>query len=126
MDDLAEFLLARIAEDQEDAARGYLKAEPPRGYDPGWDNRATVGLPPVVALRVLAECDSKRRIVSRHRRTDPDHWDPGACEGCGWTGDPDFPRTGRDEVCPELADLALAYVNHPDYRDGWRPEGASV
>lgn len=52
--DLAEFLLARIAEDEQRAERSY--GEPP-WHSRGWSPQ-----------RVLAECDAKRRIVEMRQR----------------------------------------------------------
>lgn len=106
---LTEFLLARIAEDAEHAR---LKLTP-HGSAPG------------SMVRVLAECEAKRRIVGLHapitlrRITYPGGRlnEVQACgydtyeDGAGWV---DYP-------CWTLQILALPYASHPDYREEWRP-----
>ena len=79
---LAEFLLARIAED---AAVSRIGRRP--------------------SPRDLADCEAKRRIVERCART-------------ASLTQPD--RTGylSDYV---LAQLALSYADHRDYREEWKP-----
>jgi hypothetical protein len=112
--ELHEFLLARIAEDEAVARRlpesrwyvgddGCLEQpidEGPDGEDilPNHHNSWHLALDPA---RVLAECESKRRIVEwqdYEGRADPRFW--------------------RDSV---LRLLALPYASHPYYRDEWRP-----
>jgi hypothetical protein len=122
---LAEFLLARIAEDEERVARWdsdgrarvatmWTGGEP--GYttvasdhaDEHWvaDGREVTDARHVRVLfdpaRVLAECEAKRRIVARQ---------PGL--------------RARDDVrdvwWDVLALLALPYADHPDYRPEWKP-----
>jgi len=108
MTDLADFLLARIAED-EAAAFGTATI--------GYALRPTdTGIVTVVGgARLRAECEAKRRIVRQ----------------ATWAG----PRaTLRDRVFGSAADeayqqgvkaairlLALPYADHPDYRESWRP-----
>ena len=117
---LADFLMARIAEDErrldvpefieEDSARG-----------PGWGHRGDGQECPLCGMwqfsgtesvtedawlehadrahqrsRVLAECEAKRRIVEWFSGSDPD-----------------------DQ--PVMKMLALPYISHPDYRPEWRP-----
>lgn len=86
---LSEFLLARIAEDEE---------------------RATRFLPAAGPARVLAECAAKRRIVEMHSQDTDRDW---CLQGCGmrsgWTGYP----------CDTLKALAAVYDDHPDYRAEW-------
>jgi hypothetical protein len=78
---LAEFLLARIAEDE-----AAIRAEYAR--------------PELDARRGLAECEAKRRIVERCIRLSKS------------------PRARDHEVAQDfLTDLAIAYADHPDYRD---------
>lgn len=114
MADLPEFLLARLDAEQAwvDEGRGSPHYDAERG-----------------AVRHLGDCtvsvadeiQTKRRVIARHHRTASDHWSPGACDGCGWYGPTDHPVTPPDEACPELADLAFAYNDHPDYRQEWKP-----
>lgn len=64
----------------------------------------------------IQDAQAKVRVLARH---------PGAtaedeCPGCGadlsgrW-------NTGPGELCPELQDMALAYADHTDYREEWKP-----
>lgn len=81
---LIEFLAARIAEDEATAD------EWPQN---GWWRRY-----------VLAECETKRRIVELHEhRVEHD------------------PTNGGDWSRATLQTLATAYASHPDYRAEWRP-----
>jgi hypothetical protein len=100
--ELAEFLLARITEDEELAKRGYnvtveWSIYPPTGVSvdprlgPGWFQPS----------RVLAECAAKRLVLQWE-----DH------EGQG------FPRFFVDHMHRAFA---LPYADHPDYREEWRP-----
>ena len=111
---LTEFLLARIAQDEE-AAEEVLQ----------WD---------VVAVsrhRLLAECEAKRRIIEEHKPLG-EIYDleqlvyaeaSATCVTCGpgdswqareYQGDYPFP-------CRTLTLLALPYAAHPDYREEWKP-----
>ncbi len=123
---LVEFLLARIAEDEE-AAKAAIELREPytRGgftwyynwaihtehVSGGWGTGFVDGAP--TPDRVMAECQAKRRII----------------EYCEYSIDPD------DDACyaPEtygmmaatgegvLERLALPYADHPDYRPEWSP-----
>lgn len=63
---------------------------------------------------------AKWAILARHR---PVECAAGvACEGCGYTGDLDYPRNLIDE-CPELRDLATVYADRDGYDPSWRPDG---
>jgi hypothetical protein len=122
--DLAGFLLARIAEDEQ-AARASLAwaSETP---DQRWsaddgallDGRSDtmasyVGddVAPHIArwdpARVLAECDAKRRVVE-------DNW----AEWEGVYGAPNYCSSKIDEI---FRLLALPYADHPDYQQEWKP-----
>ena len=114
MTDLAQFILARIAEDETAA----LEAEEARGSR-GWllaDDMVDYGAtPPAVAehiarhdpARVLAECEAKRRIV----------------ELCEIVADlPDVDTSAFTLALNTLEDLARPYADHPDHRaDWWEP-----
>ena len=97
MADLAEFLLARIAEDEAVAERWPVALpdeQPPDGH-PYWLD--TFGHPIwAPRARVLAECEAKRLIVQR-------------VDG------------SELEDLPLLGYLALPYAEHPDYQPQWRP-----
>lgn len=113
---LADFLLARIAEEEEaalDAQNGSDFGDSRTFYSHYGDGRDDWGVhyfnvPPV---RVLAECEAKRRVILI--------WE--ACQS----------REGLIEkmVLPSvstaleeaLGALALPYAEHADYRDEWRP-----
>jgi len=91
---LVEFLLARIAEDEEEIISSAV-----------WDDARQ--------RRDLAECESKRRIIELHQlehsRTSV-HC--GECdEGHQY---PSWP-------CTTLRLLALPYADHPAYRSEWAP-----
>lgn len=120
---LADFLLARIAEDEAAATAALASRTRPRSTPPGrWiqstpgacvldggpnsvARSATAGVIAHIArhdpARVLAECEAKRRIVGQVERNVRD------VTG-GWL----------DRI---LHLLALPYADHPDYRDEWRP-----
>jgi hypothetical protein len=95
MADLIEFLMARIAEDEEwarlSAGPLYSDAEP---GTPGYSGR------------VLAECEAKRNLLNWHRQYDTDE-----------AGEPH----GREDQCPTWRLLASPYADHPDYRSEWKP-----
>lgn len=107
-DDLVRWLGEQLDEDETEARRGYLKAEPLPDYD-GWDKSTTASLPPAVAARVLREIDAKRRIIEQHERYAAERrrmmggWDP------------------QSDDSPILAALALVYADRPGYRDEWKP-----
>lgn len=110
---IEEFLLARIAEDEEAARWGPWDA-----YD--------------ISVRVLAECVAKRRIVehetawARAKAGAPPYNGP-------LTRDDDEPGRHPQLVAyleqwgeqvtdtPILRLLALPYADHPDYREAWQP-----
>lgn len=98
---LTEFLLARIAEDEEDPWRGAEIAGADRVVGPD-EHAALRADESAWEARVLAECEAKRRIIEHHNPCDD--W---------WFGDP--------STCPELQALALPYADHPDYDEAWRP-----
>ncbi len=126
---IADFLLARIAEDEavaHEAAgiRGRTRFVP--GREPEvpdlslWANDdvlggATVSIGPE---RVLSECEAKRRLVELHE----DNWSDipemalESCTTCGLPGEYDVPWP-----CPTIRALAAVYADHPDYDEAWRP-----
>ena len=125
---LTEFLLSRIAEDEQ-AARDVSIAESSRWhhsrdgvYGMGFvsrriamldtGNRVPAGAGEHIArwdpARVLAECEAKRRIVNM--------W----ADSFGqWNAtQADAARAQKDST---LRFLALPYADHPDYQEAWRP-----
>ena len=120
MADLAEFLLARIAEDEAvaadanvDSAKWWVDGPGERSghwwiYGTGqkFAERSTADhIARHDPARVLAECEAKRRIVERashdYRKYDGER----IVELAGYT----------------LRNLALPYADHPDYDEAWRP-----
>lgn len=96
---ITEFLLARIAEDEQ-VARA---AQSPRGAtiftDPRRGGKQSM-LDHIARhdpARVLAECQAKRRIVAP------------------WVG------TVTENEARVLLALAAVYADHPDYSEEWRP-----
>lgn len=124
---LVEFLLARIAEDEQTARRAalHLERNPSRLYDgtpPEWVAHVRgVGSPE----RVARECAAKRHIVEMHEEhrsrvmayrsprwadvwTDADKVDHKKAEA-------------RHRVSEDvLHALAAPYADHPDYDEAWR------
>ena len=112
MTDLADWLLEQIAEDEADAR--WL-------HDVSVDNMPTLekfgdcicGRP----ARVLAECESKRRIIAEHHKVE-EYADPITfCSACGG-----HPSHGSDWPCYTLRLLALPYADRPGFREEWRPQ----
>jgi hypothetical protein len=107
MDDLAGWLLERIAEDERIANAA--------GDDPV-DSEHQANWTPA---RVLAECDAKRQIIELHGAVDAN--DPDSCRECsdsGWAGAVDG-HSPVDRPCPTLRLLALPYADRPGYREEW-------
>lgn len=119
MDDLADFLLARIAEDEAEARRGA-----------GWSDRTTRW------GRVLADCEAKRRIVEAEagRRVLRD--EVGDVAVHTWSDKGSFVSVNGEQMTTAEFDavftepappsgtlrlIALPYADHPDYREQWRP-----
>lgn len=114
-DGLVEFLLARIAED-EAVARAMEKCSDPLDWtepgDPAVGLAGPVDGPSgyesivIDPARVLAECEAKRQIIAQQTRRPAK----------------DFRPTPPPADTPVLRLLAMPYVDHPDYRQEWRPE----
>ena len=122
MSNLAEFVLARVAED-EATARAVTGPEWSAATCEWWGDLGDyVGRRD--PARVLAECEAKRAIVAEHPN------DSGSCAVCsddddGACGDPECCSTGpwiawKDWPCPTLRALAAVYADHPDYRHEWK------
>ena len=113
---LVEFLRARIAEDE-------AAVEPHRDYMDGVELGAIESGEgfancSISAPRVLAECEAKRRIIEQCSNRLADEggkgydWEP---TDWAWHG------AMQDEALETLKILALPYVDHPDYRQEWKP-----
>lgn len=106
---IADFLLARIAED-ESAVRRYLPDEFYIGSHNQEQGLAVTDLGPGLAVtltreRAIAECEAKKRIVKAWRSGYPeeDRYSTGWHDMRVWT----------------LVALAAVYSGHPDYRPEW-------
>lgn len=114
---IVEFLLARIAEDENwarmaghgcgylhDHNGGWVEVEFPGehnarpSYELGFIRRNSPN-------RLLAECEAKRRIIELVKEADDGTAAPGTLILGDWA----------------LEALASAYADHPDYREEWRP-----
>ncbi len=130
---LADFLLARIAEDEALARRaaqefdGVGVSTRPTWGRRQWEFRVDRRNPALVDFlvahspaRVLAECEAKRRIVELHqpRRQHPEWVAMGQLPSCAECGS-DVSR--RVWPCATIGTLALPYADHPDYDEAWRP-----
>jgi hypothetical protein len=112
MSDLAEFLLARIAE-TEQVARAAMPAEGDWvTVTDGSGDEVVLGMS---GKRVIAECEGKRRIVALYLGSQD-----------GLENETDELRrllaeTIRNSYVEVLKELAVPYAGHPDYREEWRP-----
>jgi hypothetical protein len=114
---LAAFLLARIAEDEavaraarDDSAREAVSLRPIEGGQTAAALSVMEHLTRFNPARVLAECEAKRRIVELCA--------PGDWSAPHWRS---YGEPGEDDRGDVLALIALPYVDHPDYREAWRP-----
>lgn len=101
---LADFLLARITEDE--AVARYL----PIYEAPGQASIYVEGgvlVPVPDAARLLAECVAKREVVRL-----------AGIASRGWTTT--WPDAGNDPGADILRALAQPYADHPDYRPEWK------
>jgi hypothetical protein len=111
---LINFVLARVAEDEEVASHG----------DGGLMDDAHFS-----RRRVLAECEARRRIVEelREHLADANHlgvFSQGQDDEVVAVRDVD--EEGWDDgyehgLTSALELLALPHADHPDYQEGWRP-----
>ncbi len=108
---IAEFLLARIAQDEAAVLNADCRCEDGQPQRPDCPDR------------ILAECEAKRRIVSLHEAAgtypvgDGDGPRQAYCATCG-SGEPyEYPTPWP---CDTLRLLALPNVDHPDYLEEWR------
>lgn len=116
---LTDFVLARIADDEE-RARFVARQNEGNNWAPfepwrlSWHDE--YDLLCIEPSRVLAECAAKRRIVELH--TAPIGGDTHECV----TLLPSGVRAMEHVVdCDTLRLLALPYADHEDYRESWRP-----
>ena len=122
MSELTEFLLARIAEDEEvarasdpyswtadsgDVYAGHPTARIAEYIEVSWAAHIARHDP----ARVLAECEAKRRIVEDFEVLDADY---------RVTHDPQT-EARRFQALIAASRIASVYADHPDYREEWRP-----
>lgn len=105
--DAADFLLARVAEDEEVALSWPADPGPPPAPHTFWvDPQGHVLYQP--RARVLAECEAKRLIV-------------GWFQKLATMTDRDSLEIRHNELLHVLGALALPYADHPDFDESWRP-----
>lgn len=110
MTTLTDFLLARIAEDEERITRLRILTAEDRGETyTGWAGHD----------RVLAECEAKRQIVGDHTLWPGWFGNRATCGRC-YDGD-DVYSEDSAYPCLTLRALATVYADHPDYDEAWRP-----
>jgi len=107
MTTLAEFLLARIWDDQTIAESARVHVD---DLD-GWPAVTAAHVLRHDPARVLAECEAKRRIVERYRRHERDVTPHGVA----------LDDSARFALEDTVRDLAQTYADHPAYRQEWRP-----
>jgi hypothetical protein len=111
VNELADFLLARIAEDSSLALAAHRDAQvraPITDDLPGRpdEDHRIAHMYRWSPDRVLAECAAKRWLVEDYLSQLNSHQS-------GWDA-----RTPKDYP---LRAIALPYADHPDYRESWRP-----
>ncbi len=117
MDDMAEFLLARIEEEEVAALQLSVLRDRVHAGDPHLADDVRKGIAALFStgridpVRILADCAARRRIVVEHQehadllRGAAEAFDAGVYAGLGYA----------------LGYLALPYADHPDYRPEWQP-----
>jgi hypothetical protein len=114
--DLTAFLLARLAEDENEIGPHWIEERRDEGAGPNGIGWADVGGISDVLMssqhRALREVQAKRFIVGEHGGRDPWRVDP-----C----DAHDPVTMATVPCDTLKALAAVYADHPDYDEAWRP-----
>lgn len=125
MDDLVQFLRARLDEERTEAEK---QPDGEEAMLDGWEIIATAetNYPcyeylRIAKRRVLADIDAKRELIKRG--------DTLFCE-CDFADSPPTNPEDRSQEIPHHYDctayrvaavLALPYADHPDYREDWRP-----
>jgi hypothetical protein len=95
---LSEFLLARIADDER-----WARARRDEDFRKHRVSARRPHLAPDDAERVLTDCEANRALILELDRMERDEM--------GWDG----------VEAKVMGYLALAYAEHPDYREEWRP-----
>jgi hypothetical protein len=108
MSDLADFLLARLSEDQQ--MYGHVTDY---YFGDAWAPFAWGTEIDVNGARWLAECDAKRRVLAEHG---VEYASNGSRVEWLWC-----PTCQDGTPCATVRLLAFPYAEHPEYRDEWRP-----
>lgn len=114
---ITEFILARVAEDEERAQFVARQIEgnnwtPHEPWRLSWHDE--YDLLCIEPSRALVECEAKRRIVELH---DGSH----ECSTYDHTGDIDnCTWCLNTEDCSTMRLLAAIWADHPDFREEWR------
>lgn len=112
---ITDFLLARIAEDEEAAReavalRAHMALDPGPNADVGWDHTADGPAVIVGPEWMMAECEAKRRIVEDYDALNADYSVTRESQT----------EARRYQALVSVAQLATAYDDHPDYDEAWR------
>ena len=134
--EIAEFLLARIAEDEAVAKTAY-GSDPSPWVGDGWlrnnrgdhlfftgdgdtpeaDEETTRHIARWDPARVLAECEARRQVVQGYREA----WEMAKqLARAGQEEEAQAVRYGRVGLESALVALALPYADHPDYDPKWK------
>jgi hypothetical protein len=128
MDTLRDFLLERILE-EETLAQAAIDAHATGHSWDGEDDADSAHFARWNPWRVLSSCVAKRLIIAAHRdvgagvdrRADPARMlKAHACSTCG-----QYDEYAIEWPCYTLKVLALDWVEHPSYRQEWRPQRLS-
>lgn len=119
MEDLVQFLRARLDEDEQTLREANTSPEMVTGI-PNSYAQAPVALH--IArfadpARVLREVDAKRQLVYEFEQTGSEPDTPEHRASPHWQGDFGY----LQGLARAVHLLALPYVDHPDYREEWRP-----
>lgn len=141
MDDLIEFLQARLNEDQTAAEgasnKGHAEWHTVFGQTGDYEVEDDAGRPVTGELvewtsqavhiarhdpaRELAEVAAKRAVVERHSSSDFQYVGDDGGGVSEYAGEPTCDYCNRPWPCPDLLDVGLPFASHPDYREEWRP-----
>ena len=108
--DLVTFLRARLDDDEATARRGFSHPE-------RWVRVAPTGIPNGLSCSaVLREVEAKRRVLERYLviKAEVDDREARSLPA-------DALRRDARILNEVIRDLATAYADHPNYREGWRP-----
>lgn len=134
MTTLTEFLLARIAEDEDAAMMSPMRtweAHIPGTFEPiqiihkrrdvvaaDVEENAARHIARWTPARVLPECEAKRGIVELHQPYDiPQNMRWGSILACGMCGSVD--DSPEEWPCESVKALAHVYADHPDFDPAW-------